>query len=100
MDLKEIIENVDEEDRLFQLAEECNELSQAVFKLYRYKKGTNKPKGTLTSVYNNLMEEIADVSLCLDVVVNSRPTTKALVKAKKEYKLKRWIDRIHGDYKW
>lgn len=98
MELKEIISRVSEEDRLLQLAEECNELSQAILKVYRYKKGTNKPKGTLASVYNNLTEEIADVSLCLDTILNAKQATRAVVEGKKKRKAQRWIKRLNGDY--
>lgn len=96
--LKIIINKVSYEDRLIQLAEECNELSQAILKWYRLKKGTNPPAENV-EVFKKLYEELADVSLCLKTVINDTdisPYEKDIVQANEDYKLDRWVTRIES----
>lgn len=89
-----IKENVSREDRLLQLAEECNELSQAILKVCRYDKGSNKPQGSKTEVYGNLYEEMADVKLCMATIENE--FTDSLIQVNKNHKLARWVNRVKG----
>ncbi len=90
--LKTIINKVSYEDRLLQLAEECNELSQAILKWFRMMKGTNPPAENV-DVLKNLYEELADVRLCLKTVIDDTDT-KEKVQENENYKLKRWIERL------
>lgn len=57
-----------ETELLAQLAEECNELAQAALKLRRAIDGRNPTPVRLSDAYGNLVEEIADVKLCLRVL--------------------------------
>ncbi len=90
--LKVIINKVSYEDRLLQLAEECNELSQAILKWYRATSNTNPPAENV-DVFKNLYEELADVRLCLKTVVDDT-ATKEIVQENENYKLKRWVKRL------
>ena len=90
-----IIKNVSFEDRLLQLAEECNELSQTILKWHRLIKGTNPPSNT-EDVVENLNEEIVDVSLCLKTILKNIDTEKrADLDARELSKLNRWVERIN-----
>ena len=77
-----------EDELLLQIAEECNELGQAALKLRRAKNG-------LTSVeeaHKKLLEEIADVVLCLDVLGFGEDLITILNIM--DYKLTRWKARL------
>ena len=94
--LNEIRTKLGEEELLCQLAEECAELSKAALKLRRVLSGKNPTPVTENQARENLLEEIADVTLCLD----------ALDLLKEEYatpigqicgtKLARWEKRLAG----
>lgn len=56
---------LNQEELLCQLAEEAAELSQAANKLRRAINGKNPPRCTKQEAYNNLLEECADISVCL-----------------------------------
>lgn len=91
--LKVIINEVSYEDRLLQLAEECNELSQAILKWFRMMKGTNPPEDV--DIIKNLNEELADVNLCLKTILSDTDTsTKEKLQENENYKLKRWTERL------
>lgn len=92
--LEIIRENVSREDRLLQLAEECNELAQAILKVCRLEKGSNKPQGSKAEVYVNLYEEMADVKLCMSTIENE--FTDPLIQVNKDHKLARWVERVKG----
>lgn len=51
-----------------QLAEEANELAQAALKMYRIIDGRNPPRCRLSEARANLLEEIADVINCLQML--------------------------------
>lgn len=85
-------ENVSRNDKLLQLAEECNELAQAILKVRRLEKSSNKPHQSKSEIYANLYEEMADVELCMDILKNE--LTSAIILVEKNHKLKRWCDRI------
>lgn len=46
-----------------QLAEECNELSQACIKKSRYLRKENPPRKTIAEINKSLTEEITDIDL-------------------------------------
>ena len=53
---------------LAQLAEDCSELAQAALKLRRVYDGTNPTPKPSQEAFADIEEEIADVSLCLQVL--------------------------------
>lgn len=55
------------DERLAQLAEEAAELGKAALKLRRTRSTTNPTPVSDYEAYENLIEELADVLLCLDV---------------------------------
>ena len=93
-DLKTIVESVSFKDRTLQLAEECNELSQAILKYHRFLKGTNPTNKSLEEVYSDLAEEIADVCLCLDTVLLGEEKLTNKVDKWYDNKLDRWVMRL------
>jgi len=88
---------VSQEDLLYQLAEESAELSQAALKLARKLKGTNPTPKTLSECKTALIEEVADVELCmllcglLDGVNELREL--AIIRAKTD----RWAERLRKE---
>jgi NTP pyrophosphatase (non-canonical NTP hydrolase) len=72
------------------LAEECCELAQAALKLRRCYDGTNPTPADPDNQYEHFLEEIGDVELYLDQLFINR----AAVEDYKEYKLKRWEERL------
>lgn len=51
---------------LFQTMEECGELIKAISKYNRYNGIGQKTEAKETEVYCNLLEEIADVEICIE----------------------------------
>ena len=96
-DLKTIVKSVSFKDRTLQLAEECNELSQAILKYHRFLKGTNPTNKSLEEVYNDLAEEIADVCLCLDTVLLGDEKLNDNVDKWYDSKLDRWVGRLNDN---
>lgn len=82
-----------QEDLLCQLAEECAELSQAALKLRRVYGGKNPTPVNIAEAYHNILEEIADVTLCLEVL---NTTPQALLEVRKTINIKknRWATRL------
>ena len=68
--------------------EECSELSKAVSKIYR--------KGVTKETLDNLVEEMADVTLVLDWLKDMYPITQNDVNKWVEYKIKRNYERAIG----
>jgi len=67
--MNEIIKAIGEPAILEQLAEECAELAQAALKLSRAMRGENPtPVGSDEARYA-LVEEMADVQLCIDMMI-------------------------------
>jgi NTP pyrophosphatase (non-canonical NTP hydrolase) len=60
--------NLSKEELLAQLAEECAELGKAALKLRRVYSGENPTPVKRSDAYRNLIEEIADVTLCIEVL--------------------------------
>lgn len=73
---------------LEQLAEEASELSQAALKKARKLREENPTPKSLGEINDNLVEEIADVKLCTDVLNIS------IMARIYEFKLDRWYRRI------
>lgn len=74
-----------------QLAEECSELAQAALKLARKERGENPTPKTLDECFKALIEEMADVKLCIWVVEASRSFD---LRCNCDRKRERWAQRI------
>ena len=82
------------EELLVLLAEECAELGKAALKLRRAYNGENPTPMTRADAYTNLVEEIADVTLCIEVLgLNSTENLYNIGKIWEE-KLTRWELRL------
>ena len=87
-------ENLSKEELLAQLAEECAELSKAALKLRRAYSGENPTPVTRPEAFQNLVEEVADVTLCIEVL--GLNTHEALYNCGRiwEEKSVRWMNRL------
>jgi NTP pyrophosphatase (non-canonical NTP hydrolase) len=83
-----------EEELLCQLAEECDELAKAALKLRRVLNGKNYTPVTEEQARADILEEIADVKLCLEVLGLNTPTYKHLIDDIWDEKLSRWTSRL------
>lgn len=79
---------------LAQLAEEATELAHAALKLRRVCDGTNPTPVTEKQAVENLLEEIADVELCLIVLEYSDIIPTDDIEQIVEAKRKRWARRL------
>jgi NTP pyrophosphatase (non-canonical NTP hydrolase) len=93
VDRKLISDNLGREEILCQLAEECAELSQAALKLRRAYSGKNPTPVTIQKAIDNLLEEIADVRLCVETLFLT-PAEEETVSRTINQKVKRWSERI------
>ena len=89
-----IVNRVSEEALLEQLIEECGELVQASAKRLRIIRGENPTPITLDDNIKNMVEELADVSLCARAAI-SKLNIRARVLIKQDEKLDRWHNRIN-----
>ena len=89
-----IREKLDEGELFAQLAEECAELGKAALKLRRVYHGKNPTPVTAKEAHRNLMEEIADVSLCLEVLGLNSPAAMVDVQNTMNMKVHRWALRL------
>ena len=85
------INDLPEETRLIQLAEESAELAQAALKVIRARRGDTPISEE--SARSNLLEEIADVFVCADVLTTSADRLK--IRAIRQRKKERWELRIN-----
>lgn len=83
-----------QEELLCQLAEEAAELGKAALKLRRVYDGTNPTPVKREEAYNNLLEEIADVALCLEVLDLNTPHLLFEIQKTINMKKKRWAMRL------
>lgn len=83
-----------------QLAEECTELGKAALKMARKLRGDNPTPMTKEEIIKNLNEEIADVMICIDVILEegqamSHESVESVMIDKKA----RWEQRIEDYHK-
>ena len=76
------------------IAEECSEATHACLKYARYIRGENPTPKTEQECLESLMEEIADVELCISILMGSDYVDFDAVMELIEVKDKRWHDRI------
>ena len=80
------------EDLLVGLAEECAELAQAAIKLQRIIVGNNPAAIDRHTAFENITEEIADISLYLDALYYDKDRVDNI----KQEKLNRWVGRLQN----
>ena len=90
----EIIKEIGMPAMLEQCAEECAELSHACLKLSRHIRYENPTPVDLDTAQANLIEEIADVYLCIHEIATHYKGGVGLVLDIREKKLKRWEKRL------
>lgn len=79
---------------LTQLAEECAELSKAALKLRRALDGKNPTPVQWEDAFDNVIEEIADVFLCVSVLQYDTEEIQSKISAICDKKLTRWTNRL------
>lgn len=82
-----------EDELLAQLAKEAAELAHAALKLRRVLNGKNPTPVTPMQAESNLIEELADVKLCAEVLNRGTKITSQL-DGIAESKLGRWAKRL------
>ena len=88
----EVVRALDEPVLLEQLAEECAELAHAALKLARLERCENPTPKTEEECVAELKEELADVGLCIEVIIHCK---KIYGIYELQYaKQKRWAQRI------
>lgn len=98
-DVERIMEQLSMQERLTQLAEECAELGHAALKLRRVIDRTNPTPVSWKDAQDALMEEAADVLLCMAVTVMGVETDLSvnwLIKKIVKEKAARWADRLRA----
>lgn len=86
--------SLDQSELLALVAEESSELSHAALKLRRVYEGTNPTPVRRQDAYMAVLEEIADVSLALEVLGFNRPIPLLEIQKKMNEKLQRWVERL------
>ena len=95
--LQYIIDCLSTEELLCQLAEEAAELSHAALKHRRTLSDTNPTPVSKEDSIKNLLEEIADVKLCLHVGGFEKVRDKIQVNRIISAKAERWLKRLMGE---
>ena len=92
--MDDILDHITLNEVLAQLAEEASELAQAALKLRRTMSKANPTPVTRHEAEEKLLEEIADVKLCLHVGGFERVRDKIQVNRTISYKADRWLKRL------
>ena len=87
-------EYLDQDELLAQLAEEAAERAQAALKLRRAYTGTNPTPVTRRAAYNDLLEELADVHVCVHAMRLDDCETLGRVQRVANEKMARWAARL------
>lgn len=90
-----LISEMSEQALLEQLLEESGELVQAISKRLRILRGESPTPVTATANLKSVIEECADVYLCLDTVTEKLKINDA-VEEIKHYKTLRWVERLNS----
>lgn len=90
----DLIEGLVREDYLDQLIEECSELIHAVSKLKRARGKRNKTPITEEEAAAGLVEEMADVRLCMEMVEQSEELNCMAIDRTMRSKYVRWKERM------
>ena len=70
-----IVDHIGVPALLEQTAEECCELAQACLKMARKLRDENPTPKSIEDIRDNLVEEMADVWLCLDIIMDGSEIT-------------------------
>ena len=89
--MKTIVDRIGKPALLEQTAEECAELAHACLKEARRLRGENPTPCTAEECKAAIMEEMADVALCLDMLDNSDYVLDPIIA---KAKLDRWSQRL------
>ena len=90
-----IVEHIGVPALLEQLAEGCCELAQASLKMARKLRDENPTPKSIEDIRDNLIEEIADVDVCLDRLEDETDIVDRLELTTIEIdKKKRWQERL------
>lgn len=92
-DIKYITTLLSEEAVLEQLTEECGELVQRAAKRLRILRGENPTNDTLVANFEDLVEEMGDVFLCIMAVEEKLDMQDEVLKVV-EAKAQRWRNRL------
>lgn len=92
--LQYIIDCLSTEELLCQLAEEASELSHAALKHRRTLSDTNPTPVSKEDSIKNLLEEIADVSLLINLLGFNTEPNEAICREIMAMKTERWADRL------
>lgn len=79
---------------LEQLAEECTELAKAALKLARYTRNENPTPITRGQAVENLVEEIADVNICINAVWANEIVSPDDIEKEEQFKMARITQRL------
>lgn len=93
-DVEIIREKLDNAELLAQLAEEAAELSQAALKLRRAVSGANPTPVSIGEAVDNVLDELADVNVCVDALRLIGPTESRRIAGIAEIKMARWATRL------
>ena len=85
-------EDLSIEKKLIQLAEEAAELAQAAIKVIRASDGDTPVD--IKTAWENMLEEIADIEVCVDVLVDIEDSMRILKIYQEKYD--RWSERLNG----
>lgn len=94
--IKTIREHVDPAELLAQLAEEAAELTHAALKLRRTYSATNPTTVSTIEAYKQLLEEVADVNVCLNVLGYLDDADMLEIRRVTRAKLDRWVSRLEA----
>lgn len=94
--ISRIVETIGLSALLEQLAEESAELAQAALKTARVLRDENPTPVTYHDAWEHLVEEIADVTLCIEALNPAKPDDLEPVGDIMLHKFKRWMQRL-GD---
>ena len=89
-----IIDCIPTEELLAQLAEEASALAQAALKLRRVYDGTNPTPVPKKDALKNILEEIADVSLVINMLGFNSDRNEAICMEIMAKKTDRWANRL------
>lgn len=91
-----IREHLDQPELLTQLAEEAAELGKAALKLRRVYTGVNPTPVTGAEAFANLLEELADVYVCIHALGFDNCEHLRQVQLTMNEKLDRWAGRLNA----
>lgn len=89
-----VMEHLDQDEILAQLAEEASELAQAALKLRRAYNRINPTPVTVKQAFESVLEELADVYNCITALGFDRVIYMMEVVRIKREKMERWAERL------